>query len=57
MKGPNGFVFSTPEIRLYLQRKRRLTESKIVENNWSSRQNDRRNAKHNNFKRPLSHAA
>jgi hypothetical protein len=37
--GPNGFVFSTPEIRLFLDRKRRLNEAKSREAGQSRHQN------------------
>ena len=44
--GQNGFVFSAPEIRTFLDRKRRLNELKAIE----TRQNDRHNNKHNHHR-------
>ena len=46
IKTPNGFVFSTAEIRSFLDRKRRLNELKRIEN----RQNNPHHGKHNNPK-------
>ena len=52
-KTQNGFVFSTTEIRAFLDRKRRLTEMARIEN----RQNNPHHGKHFQPKRPLSRAA
>jgi hypothetical protein len=49
----SGFVFSTTEIRAFLDRKRRLTELARIEN----RQNNPHHGKHFQPKRPLTRAA
>ena len=53
IKTENGFVFSTTEIRLFLDRKRRLNELKRIEN----RQNNPHHGKQNNPKHQIGRIA
>ena len=53
IKTQNGFVFSTAEIRLHLDRKRRLNELKTIE----LRQNNHQNHSRNNNKYAMRRAA
>jgi hypothetical protein len=53
IKTKNGFVFSTTEIRAFLERKRRLNELSRIEN----RQNNPHHGKNFQPKHPLSRAA